>query len=380
MISHVSLFDTDASGKPSATRVHVEPGITIPLGTTWGTWTTEARLLGTYYQQDLDGVDTGAGSDYEGLEESVSRVIPEFRSHAGIVLERDTTIVGNYTQTLEPQVQYLYVPEEDQSDIGLYDTTLLQTDYYGLFRSRKYSGVDRIASANQISYGASSRFFDDEYKERLNISFGQIFYIDKDTKQTLDNDDSNKKTNYSSWAIEMDFNYDDYLFYHGGVQYDIDSTAMQLANSTLEYRFAGGYIQTNYRYVTEEYINETVDFDVSSITRDGISQAGLLGAYQISPKWNTSAQYFYDLTTQEDLEWLARLNYKSDCWYIGFTYSNRLTNNISDPNTTPEYENNFSVNFGIVGFGTNIGSDSGAVGDSSSDNSLSYGRPFFLNN
>ncbi|WP_122053951.1 LPS assembly protein LptD [Vibrio sp. Evd11] len=380
MISHVSLFDTDASGKPSATRVHVEPGITVPVGNTWGTWTTEARLLGTYYQQDLDGVDTGAGSDYEGLEESVSRVIPEFRSHAGIVLERDTTIVGNYTQTLEPQVQYLYVPEEDQSDIGLYDTTLLQTDYYGLFRSRKYSGVDRIASANQISYGASSRFFDDEYKERLNISFGQIFYIDKDTKQTLDNDDSDKKTNYSSWAIEMDFNYDDYLFYHGGVQYDIDTTAMQLANSTLEYRFAGGYIQTNYRYVTEEYINETVDFDVSSITRDGISQAGLLGAYQISPKWNTSAQYFYDLTTQEDLEWLARLNYKSDCWYIGFTYSNRLTNNISDPNTTPEYENNFSVNFGIVGFGTNIGSDSGAVGESSSDNSLSYGRPFFLNN
>ncbi|MDH5925655.1 LPS assembly protein LptD [Vibrio lentus] len=380
VISHISIFDTDASGKPSANRVHVEPGITIPVGNTWGTWTTEARLLGTYYQQDLDGVDTGAGSDYEGLEESVSRVIPEFRSHAGIVLERDTTIVGNYTQTLEPQVQYLYVPEEDQSDIGLYDTTLLQTDYYGLFRSRKYSGVDRIASANQISYGASSRFFDDEYKERLNISFGQIFYIDKDTKQTLDNDDSDKKTNYSSWAIEMDFNYDDYLFYHGGVQYDIDTTAMQLANSTLEYRFAGGYIQTNYRYVTEEYINETVDFDVSSITRDGISQAGLLGAYQISPKWNTSAQYFYDLTTQEDLEWLARLNYKSDCWYIGFTYSNRLTNNISDPNTTPEYENNFSVNFGIVGFGTNIGSDSGAVGDSSSDNSLSYGRPFFLNN
>ncbi|MDH5919891.1 LPS assembly protein LptD [Vibrio splendidus] len=380
MISHVSMFDTDASGKPSANRIHVEPGITIPVGNTWGTWTTEARLLGTYYQQDLDGVDTGAGSDYEGLEESVSRVVPEFRSHAGVVLERDTTIVGNYTQTLEPQVQYLYVPEEDQSDIGLYDTTLLQTDYYGLFRSRKYSGVDRIAAANQVSYGASSRFFDDEYKERLNISFGQIFYFDKDTKQTLSSEGSDAKTNYSSWAIEMDFNYDDYLFYHGGVQYDIDTSAMQLANSTIEYRFGGGYIQTNYRYVTEEYINETVDFDVSSITRDGISQAGLLGAYQISPKWNTSAQYFYDLTTQENLEWLARLNYKSDCWYIGFTYSNRLTNNISDPNTTPEYENNFSVNFGIVGFGTNIGSDSGAVGDSSSDNSLSYGRPFFLNN
>ncbi|MFA0013559.1 LPS assembly protein LptD [Vibrio lentus] len=384
LISHISMFDTDASGKPSATRVHVEPGITIPVGNTWGTWTTEARLLGTYYQQDLDGVDTGSGSDYEGLEESTSRVIPEFRSHAGIVLERDTTIVGNYTQTLEPQVQYLYVPEEDQSEIGLYDTTLLQTDYYGLFRSRKYSGVDRIAAANQVSYGASSRFFDDEYKERLNISFGQIFYIDKDTKQNLNSDDADKNSNYSSWAVEVDFNYDDYLFYHGGVQYDIDTSAMQLANSTLEYRFAGGYVQTNYRYVTKEYIEDTVDFNVGSITKDGISQAGLLGAYQISPKWNASAQYFYDLTTEEELEWLARLNYKSDCWYIGFTYSNQLRSwegdYINTSNATPVYENNLSVNFGIIGFGTNLGSDSGAVGDSSSDNSLSYGRPFFLNN
>ncbi len=53
-----------------------------------------------------------------------------------------------------------------------------------LFRSRKYGGVDRIAAANQISYGASSRFFDDEFKERLNISFGQIFYIDKDIQIT----------------------------------------------------------------------------------------------------------------------------------------------------------------------------------------------------
>ncbi|MGF1846384.1 LPS assembly protein LptD [Vibrio lentus] len=393
IISHVSLFDTDASGKPSATRVHVEPGITIPVGNTWGTWTTEARLLGTYYQQDLDGVDitnkyinnnSANENPYYGLEDNVSRVIPEFRSHAGIVLERDTKVVGNYTQTLEPQVQYLYVPEEDQSDIGLYDTTLLQTDYYGLFRSRKYSGVDRIAAANQVSYGASSRFFDDEYKERLNISFGQIFYFDKDTKQTLSSEDSSEKTNYSSWAIEMDFNYDDYLFYHGGVQYDIDSASMQLANSTFEYRFSGGYIQTNYRYVTEEYIKETVDFDVSSITKDGISQAGLLGAYQISPKWNASAQYFYDLTTQENLEWLARLNYKSDCWYIGLTYSNQLQEwtekNINSPTASPIYENNFSINFGIVGFGTNLGSDSGAVGESSSHNSLSYGRPFFLNN
>ncbi|NOH70089.1 LPS assembly protein LptD [Vibrio pectenicida] len=386
LTSHISQFDTDDPEKPSATRLHVEPGLKVPLGTSWGTWTTEARLLGTYYQQDLKSLNLAElSSEGYNLKESTSRVIPEFRSHAGITLERDSVVFDNYTQTLEPQVQYLYVPEKDQSDIYLYDTTLLQTDYYGLFRSRKYSGVDRIAAANQFSYGASTRFFDNQYKERLNISFGQIFYLDKDTKNSTLTDEKNK-SNYSAWAIEMDFNYDDYLFYHGGLQYDIDTSELQLGNSTLEYRFGKGYIQGNYRYVTREYIENTLGNinDLNSITENGISQAGLLASYQLTRKWSASGQYFYDLTTENSLEWLAGINYRSDCWYIGFNYSNQLKSWAPDfssyPNSTPTYENNFSVSFGIIGFGTNIGSDSGATGTTGANNSLSYGRPFFLNN
>ncbi|MCZ8487881.1 hypothetical protein O9992_11265 [Vibrio lentus] len=66
-------------------------------------------------------------------------------------------------------------------------------------------------------------FFDDEYKA-FEYFFWSDFYIDKDTKQTLDNDDSTtRKLIIRLEAIEMDFNYDDYLFYHGGVQYDIDT-------------------------------------------------------------------------------------------------------------------------------------------------------------
>ncbi len=384
--SHISRFETDAEGKPSATRIHVEPGIKIPFGNTWGSWTTEARLLGTYYQQDLDGINT---ADYGELEEKVSRVIPEFKTKAGIVLERDTVLVNNYTQTLEPQIQYLYVPEQEQDNIALYDTTLLQTDYYGLFRSRKFSSVDRIASANQFTYGASSRFFDDGYKERLNIAFGQIFYLDRDLKDPEDRQATNDiRTNYSAWAVEMDFNYDDYLFYHGGIQYDVDYNTLQLANSTIEYRFNGGFVQTNYRYVTKDYIEDTVgdNFNVSNITQDGISQAGILAGYQLSRRWYTSAQYFYDLTTNEAIEWLATLRYTSDCWYMGFSYSNQLkTWGTTSLNglayyEDPIYENNFSFNIGIIGFGTNIGAGSSMTGLDSSSNSLGYGRPFFLNN
>uniref|UniRef100_UPI0018F1009F LPS assembly protein LptD n=1 Tax=Vibrio cholerae TaxID=666 RepID=UPI0018F1009F len=288
----------------------------------------------------------------------------------------------------EPEIQYLYVPEKDQSHMGLYDTTLLQTDYYGLFRQRKHSGVDRIASANQVSYGASSRFFDEAYKERLNIAFGQIFYLD--SKLNPSNKNPNRvsdDSSYSAWAVEMDFNFADYLFYHGGIQYDVNSQDIQLGNSTLEYRVADGYIQGNYRYVTKDYIRSTVGESITNIddiTKDGISQAGLLAGYKLSRRWSASGQYYYDLTTEQALEWLANLTYTSDCWYMGFTYSNQLKNwngnFVTDPYATPIYENNFSFNIGIIGFGTSVGAGSSMTGISSAGNSLGYGRPFFLNN
>lgn len=380
LISHISRFETDATGKPSATRVHIEPGLKVPFSNTWGNWTTEARLLGTYYQQELDNTTDA------NLEESVTRVIPEFRSVAGIILERDTMLLDNYTQTLEPKIQYLYVPEKNQDNIGLYDSTLLQTDYYGLFRSRKYSGVDRIASANQISYGASTRFFDSNYKERLNIAFGQIFYLDSNLNPSVKKTD--EQSSYSAWAVEMDFNFSDYLFYHGGIQYDIDGQDVQLGNSTLEYRFDGGFLQGSYRYVAEDYICSTVtgidcdDTDsIKRLTEGGISQVGLLGSYQLNRKWKASGQYFYDMNTQESLEWLANLTYNSDCWYLGFTYSNQLKGwHKKLPFEEPIYENNFSFNIGIVGFGTTIGAGSSMAGVNNATNALGYARPFFLNN
>ncbi len=94
--------------------------------------------------------------------------------------------------------------------------------------------MDRISPANQISYGASSRFYDSNYRERMNISFGQIIYIDDSYNNTIS---SEKTSSYSAWALETEFNYDDRYFYQGGFQYDTASSDVQLADSTLEYKY-----------------------------------------------------------------------------------------------------------------------------------------------
>lgn len=376
--SHVSRFETDNTENPSATRTHLEPTLALPLTTTWGSITTEAKLYQTYYQQDLDGVPlTGVNKN---LKEKASRTVPQLRVHTGIVLENENGLFQGYTQTLEPQAQYLYVKDVEQSDIYAgYDTTELQTDYHGLFRSQKFSGVDRISPANQISYGASSRFYDSNYRERMNISFGQIIYIDDSYNNTIS---SEKTSSYSAWALETEFNYDDRYFYQGGFQYDTASSDVQLADSTLEYKYDEGFSQLSYRYVSLDYISKNVQFstddNINKYTRKGINQAGFITGYTFNPKWRFNGQYFYDLNESVDLEWLGGLTYTSDCWYIGMSYSNQLYSWSEIGVGDPQYQKKFSVNFGITGFGTNL--SSGLAGFDSSSASLGYGRPFYLNN
>ena len=154
---------------PESTRVHLEPTINLPLSNNWGSINTEAKLLATHYQQtNLDWYNSNPQNTK--LDDSANRVMPQFKVDGKMVFERD--LQEGFTQTLEPRMQYLYVPYRDQSEIGNYDSTLLQSDYTGLFRDRTYSGLDRIASANQVTTGLTSRVYDAAAVERFNISVG----------------------------------------------------------------------------------------------------------------------------------------------------------------------------------------------------------------
>ncbi|KAA9847328.1 LPS assembly protein LptD, partial [Escherichia coli] len=171
-------FVNTKDNMPEATRVHLEPTINLPLSNRWGSLNTEAKLMATHYQQtNLDSYNSDPNNKNK-LEDSVNRVMPQFKVDGKLIFERDMAMLApGYTQTLEPRVQYLYVPYRDQSGIYNYDSSLLQSDYNGLFRDRTYGGLDRIASANQVTTGVTTRIYDDAAVERFNVSVGQIYYF-----------------------------------------------------------------------------------------------------------------------------------------------------------------------------------------------------------
>ncbi|MDV5171077.1 LPS assembly protein LptD [Photobacterium rosenbergii] len=374
--SHVSRFENDDQSKPSADRVHLEPTLTLPYATPWWSVTSEAKLMYTYYNQDFDPnaqeiIDKGLE-----LEESVSRTVPSIRIHSGLYLERDTLIWGDsYTQSLEPQIQYLYVKDVDQQGIyDAYDTTLMQTDYYGLFRDKRYSSVDRIAAANQFTVGATSRYFDNEFKERFNIAVGQIFYLN-DAGRNLDTG-TETSPNYSATALESDFNYDDWLFFHGGLQYDASKKDLQFANGAIEYREGGTFSQVNYRYISKEYLLDNIldEDQLNRYTKDGISQLGFSTGFPIYDGVTLRGDYYHDLTENQMLEGQISLNFRTACWMISLGYNEYLQTRSNVSSSPAEYEQNFSISFSLIGLGL------APIGTTSDNNSIGYGRPFYLNN
>ncbi|WP_163360057.1 LPS assembly protein LptD, partial [Enterobacter hormaechei] len=88
-----------------STRVHLEPTINLPVSNDWSSLNTEAKLMATHYQQkNLDWYNNRYGTD---LEESVNRVLPQFKMDGKLIFERDMGLLAEgYTQTLEPRMQY----------------------------------------------------------------------------------------------------------------------------------------------------------------------------------------------------------------------------------------------------------------------------------
>ncbi|CZF83448.1 LPS assembly protein LptD [Grimontia marina] len=377
MPAQISKFATDSKSKPDALRFNIEPTIVLPYNLPWLSATAEGKVFYTYYDQsNIDGV---TGVNGETLEETVSRVVPMARLHAVVTLERNGAFFDTpYTQTLEPQVQYLYIKEVDQSGIynpvnysgGGYDTARLQTDYYGLFRANQYSSVDYINPANQFTVGAATRFFDDGFKERFNVAFGQIYYLDRFGTQ------EDTSINYSAWAIESELNLNDYFFVRGSLEYDSNLSNVQFGNATVEYRDGGFFAQTSYRYVAKDYIANSVGFsNLDQITEDGISQVGLVTGFTIADGVSVRGQYFHDLTQDLMLENQLGITYRSDCWVIGLSYNEYLLAR-SNINDIARYDNNISLSFSLLGLGANAGFGY----SSASGNALGYRNPFGLKN
>ncbi|MCT4714897.1 LPS assembly protein LptD [Enterobacteriaceae bacterium H18W14] len=347
---------------PEATRLHIEPTISLPLSNGWASLNTEAKVMATHYQQsNLDEyryyVRNNASSlaAANRLDETVNRTLPQFKMDGKLIFDRNMDSAEGWTQTLEPRVQYLYVPYKDQSNINNYDSSLLQSDYSGLFRDRTYGGLDRIASANQVTTGLTSRVYDDAAIERFNVSAGQIYYFTQSrTGDDNINWEKDKQTGAVVWAGDTYWRVTDRWNLRGGLQYDARLDNVATGNGVIEYRRdADRLVQLNYRYASPEYIQATLpSFATASQYKEGISQVGMTASWPVVDRWSVVGAYYYDTNAQQVADSMLAVQYSSCCYAIRVGYERKI-NGWEDNQS--KYDNVFGFNIELRGLSSNYG-------------------------
>ncbi|MCW4988055.1 LPS assembly protein LptD [Enterobacter mori] len=349
-------FVNTNSDMPEATRLHLEPTINLPLSNDWASLNTEAKLMATHYQQkNVDWYNNRYGTD---LDESVNRTLPQFKMDGKLIFERDMGLLSDgYTQTLEPRMQYLYVPYRDQSKIQNYDSSFLQSDYSGLFRDRTYGGLDRIASANQLTTGVTTRVYDESAVERFNVSVGQIYYF---TESRTGDDDINwekdNKTGSLVWAGDTYWRMTDRWGLRGGVQYDTRLDNIATGSAAIEYRRdEDRMVQLTYRYASPEYIQATLpNYANADQYKDGISQVGGAASWPIADRWSIVGAYYYDTNAQKPADQMLGLQYNSCCYALLVGYERKL-NGWDTQNSQGKYDNVIGFNVELRGLSSNYG-------------------------
>ena len=353
LFSQAVRFDNDSAQMPTAWRFHGEPSVNTTLSNRYGSMNLEAKLYATQYQQKK-----GRSDKAEDVESSVNRILPQLKIDLQSVLASNQTFISSYTQTLEPRAQYLFRPYKDQSNIGSklnsqylgfgYDSSLLQQDYFSLFNSRRYSGLDRIASANQVTLGGTSRFFDENKEERFNIAVGQTYYLEP--SRIDENRDNRTEGSSSSWAIEANWKINDLMRWRGGYQYDPQLGQVSLANTGIEYNpTKNNVVQLNYRYASKEYINQNLTAEANRYNQD-IKQLGVQVGWELSDHWAIAGRYYQDLALKKPVEQYLGVQYNTCCWSVGVGARRYVTSRQNQKNDDIFYDHGIGVTFELRGF------------------------------
>lgn len=277
-------------------RFDIEPSVSLPLQTAYSFLTPKVAIKHTQYR--LDDNNTVITDD------SISRTLPIASVDSGLFFERDLVFSNDgYTQTFEPRAYYLYVPERNQDDIPIFDSSLRTFNFGQLFTDDRFSGTDRIGDANQLSLAITSRIIDSKTgQEKFRASLGQIQYF-RDRDVTLPNGAEGTRSK-SDYVAEVSAEVAKNWTARGEMQWDPSWDSSNFSAFQLRYRGDNGKIlNLSHRYRRD-----------GQSTIPGLEQVDISGRLPINQQWSIVGRYYRSIRDGQLLEGLVGIEYESCCW------------------------------------------------------------------
>ena len=306
-------------------RITLYPQFSLPLQTDIFSITPKVGLHSTRY--DLETRYNLAGA-VTGGPDTMTRNVPMFSLDSGVTFERGFEWQGkSLTQTLEPRLYYLYVPNRDQNRMPVFDTGITDYNFAQTFAENRYSGGDRIGDANQLTAMLSSRLLDPETgAETMRASFGQRFYF-TDQKVGLPATATSpaeqlRTDRYADLLGSFSGRIMEKTYADANLQYSPQVRRMERFNLGARYQpEAGKVLNAGYRYTRDQ------------LTQPGLSQVDVSGQWPLAGGWHGVGRINYSIKESRMIETVAGLEYDGGCW-IGRVVFQRLATQEKDSNTS----------------------------------------------
>ncbi|MEZ5524834.1 MAG: LPS-assembly protein LptD [Pseudomonadales bacterium] len=301
LFTEYTRFDRDNSGltgldRAVGDRTRVEPSISWLFETPYAYIKPKATYRYARYQLD----DLASG-----LNDSPDLSVPVYSIDSGLFFERDTSWFSTpLTQTFEPRLFYLKVPEEkNQLEIPDFDSGELDFSYNQLFRENRFVGGDRVGDADQVSLGLTSRFIETDGFERARASIGQIYY-NEDRRVTLDGAPvRTDMTSESPLAAELMFALKSGWRIQGDIEWDPDIERTNQSSLYLRYHGDNSHLfNIGYRRRNDD--------------RQRLEQTDLSFVWPVADQWSLISRWNHDLINDRVVEAFAGVEYQSCCWAV----------------------------------------------------------------
>ncbi len=292
-------------------RSNIKPSISLPLQSASAYITPKMAVQYTNYFLS-DPLKAGYSSQ-------ISRTLPIFSTDSGMTFERNLNFGGDtFLNTLEPRLFYLYIPRTNQNDIPLFDTAAYDIWFNTLFRENRFSGIDRMQDANQITTAITSRLIDEKTgKERMKLSLGEIFYFQNRTV-TLPNYPIETHS-LSNIIGELSARINDHVAIDSGMQWDPYNSEISRGKAILHLtNRPNEIVNLGYRYrknvLVPNRANDIIQSDVSF-------------HWPIYDNWSAVGRWQYSLLYNSTQESFFGIEKENCCWrfrVVGRRYVNNL--------------------------------------------------------
>lgn len=365
--------------QPKGSRLSFQPQVSLPFAKRGMFITPRVQLQMTTYQIHDAGTD-GSGQNNQTTS---TRVLPILDLNAGLEFARNTTLFGRaYTQTLEPQIYYVYVPYQNQNDLPIfdsYDTTQpLAFTYDQMFRYNRFTSVDRLGDTNQMTLSLSSRFLEkDSAVERFRVSAGQIVYFknrkaslcsnnpaDANTYPACDNlSETTVKANVQSVSpIAGIISYQLYNHWQliGSMAWNPDTRRTDNQSINLNYAGHGNRnFNLGYTFAREGDILDTMDGATTNANND-LEQSTLSMSWPLSKRIKVLGQWGYNLSHHHVQNYIYGVEYEDCCWAVRFVGSRTFFG--LDQSLHKQYERAVFLQFSLKGLSRlGLSDPSGAI-------------------